>query len=566
MLTRKILIYQETFMNQYQKLVLSGAALLPLIYAPTLFAAKPINLYHQNISLLQSIISAPPTATAVKSGVNLQEIRRSLDFKKTLHVRMQQTYLGYPVWGGDFIIHIPQGEKADKTLSSVLTAAKNNKGSMNGTLYQDLNVDLGNVPAIVFSQTQAQKALQQAIDTYQHKIGLKAEAKDQQTQLIVFIDSNNKAHWAYKVKFLVEPVREGRMPAKPVYIMDAINFKIYQQWDDIKTYETANVDGGGFGGNLKMGKLVYDGLKDNLPKLSVTRDAETETCYLKNDEVTVKNYRNRKVEKFTCKEKDSEHNDVYWDADKDSVNGGYSPDNDALFGGSVIKAMYENWYGVPVLVENDKPMMLNMVVHDPIDNAYWDGRQMTFGDGVSYFYPLTSLGVAAHEISHGFTEQHSDLAYYGQTGGMNESFSDMAAQAAEVYAYGKNSWQIGPEIFKEENAALRYMDKPSKDCEGREPGDWCSIDEVSQYHSGLDVHYSSGIYNRVFYLIGTAKGWDVRKAFEVMLQANMNYWTSTTNFSEGACGVIKSTKDLGYDVTAVKQAFETVGVKMQDDC
>ena len=53
-----------------------------------------------------------------------------------------------------------------------------------------------------------------------------------------------------------------------------------------------------------------------------------------------------------------------------------------------------------------------------------------------------------------------------QSGGMNEAFSDMAAQAAEVYAYGvgKNSWQIGPEIFKEKNKALRYMDMPSKDC------------------------------------------------------------------------------------------------------
>src|SRR5690606_23439834 len=130
------------------------------------------------------------------------------------------------------------------------------------------------------------------------------------------------------------------------------------------------------------------------------------------------------------------------------VNDGYSPMNDAMFAGLVIKRMYREWYNLPALVENGKPMMLTMVVHNPIDNAYWDGQKMTFGDGVYTFYPLTSLGVRAHEVSHGFTEKNSNLAYYGQSGGMNDSFSDKAAQAAEYYAYGKNSWEIGPEIFK----------------------------------------------------------------------------------------------------------------------
>ena len=207
--------------------------------------------------------------------------------------------------------------------------------------------------------------------------------------------------------------------------------------------------------------------------------------------------------------------------------------------------------------------MLTMVVHEYMDNAYWDGRRMTFGDGISMFYPLTSLGVAAHEISHGFTEQHSNLAYYGQSGGMNEAFSDMAAQAAEVFAYGKNSWQIGPEIFKEEGRALRYMDKPSKDCpKGRKPGDWCSIDKVSQYKDGVDVHFSSGIYNRVFYLLGTSDDWTPRKAFDVMVKANMDYWTSSVDFEKGACGVMKAAKDYNYDQAAVKQAFKTVGITL----
>ncbi len=267
---------------------------------------------------------------------------------------------------------------------------------------------------------------------------------------------------------------------------------------------------------------------------------------------------------FPCSAVDPEHNNVYWNADFDAVNDGYSPGNDALFGGQVIKHMYQDWYGMPVLTNSDgTPMMLGMVVHiRNYDNAYWDGQQMTFGDGYSMFYPLTSLGVAAHEISHGFTEQHSNLTYWSQSGGMNEAFSDMAAQAAEVYAYGtgKNSWQIGPEIFKAQDEALRYMDVPSKDCGGKNPGSWCSIDDASEYYDGLDVHFSSGVYNRFFYTLGTTRGWDARKAFDVMVQANSNYWTSNATFSTAACGVIDAAKDLGYSVDDVKAAFDVVKV------
>ncbi len=82
------------------------------------------------------------------------------------------------------------------------------------------------------------------------------------------------------------------------------------------------------------------------------------------------------------------------------------------------------------------------------ENAFWDGRQMTFGDGKNYFYPLVSLDVVSHEVSHGFTEQNSGLIYANQSGGINESFSDIAGEAAEFYNSGKNDWLVGETIFK----------------------------------------------------------------------------------------------------------------------
>lgn len=541
--------FKEIIMQIVKSSLIMSTILLGSLITNTTMAARTIDLAHQPSSLLGSL----------QQGISIKEISRSQDFNHTLHVRIQEMYLGVPVYGADSILHV---KNADKNMSlSQLTAKRLSADAfMNGHFYQNLASDLGAKP----NNALEKKAIQKGIDSYVKKINVQPSIKENKAELIVYVDDAQKAHWAYLVSFYIDPIKEGALPAKPTYIIDANNQKIYVEWDNIQTTKGKAVDGGGFGGNLKMGKLVYDGLQGSLSKLSITRDDAKKTCSLENSDVVVKNYRSRDVITFSCEAQNPDHNNVYWDGDEDQVNGGYSPSNDALFGGQVIKNMYQDWYGVPVLVDsNGKPMLLKMIVHARMDNAYWDGRQMTFGDGISYFYPLTSLGVAAHEISHGFTQQHANLAYYSQSGGMNEAFSDMAAQAAEFYAYGKNSWEIGPEIFKSDRA-LRYMAQPSKDCEGSTPGDNCSIDDASQYYSGLDVHYSSGVYNRLFYLMGTSSGFDVRKAFNVMVKANEHYWTSSSNFATGACGVLKATADFGYDVNAVKKALDTVKVSYKN--
>lgn len=548
----------------HKKLVLSSLLIgLPMVFGSAVYAAQPVNLGKQKASILQSFISAPGVAAG--NGIKVKEISHSLDFKKTLHVRIQQMYAGHEVWGADAVVHIPQGEKLaqGKSFNSIMSAAAQRHTTMNGTIYQGLTADLGAAPAGLASGEQS--AINSVISNWHSKVGVKAPVKDQQARLIVFMDAQSKAHWAYQVSFSADVIKDGGLPAKPNYIVDATSHAVYAEWDDIKTSSVTDGEafGGGFGGNEKMGKVSYDGLKldGHNSKLKIIRNNEDKTCTLKNSEVTVKNSKTGDVMSYTCKDTDVDHNEVFWNGEEDAVNGGYGPMNDALFGGAVIKNMYFNWYGVPVLTKNGEPMMLTMVVHARMDNAYWDGSKMTFGDGINMFYPLTSLGIAAHEISHGFTQQHSNLAYYSQSGGMNEAYSDMAAQAAEYYAYnGKNSWQIGPEIFKNGDRALRYMDQPSKDCNGKKPGSWCSIDDAGQYYSGLDVHYSSGVFNRAFYLMGSAAGWDAKKAFDVMVLANENYWTKTSTFEQGACGVLQATIDKGYELDVVKKAFETVKV------
>lgn len=47
-------------------------------------------------------------------------------------------------------------------------------------------------------------------------------------------------------------------------------------------------------------------------------------------------------------------------------------------------------------------------------NAFWDGQKMTYGDGDGVNYgPLVSLDVAGHEMTHGITQNTANLTYRG---------------------------------------------------------------------------------------------------------------------------------------------------------
>ncbi len=515
-------------------------------------AAEPVALQKTSfVELKQKFQLALPGVMkgAAVSTDSLQFVRQHTDGNKVTHVRMQQLYAGFPVFGGYAIMHSKQ--KAPSLI------AANTGVQMNGTVYQGLQAEIGQ-PQSSFVKNAA-AALQQFKNKYADK-----KVGEEQVTPMVYIDEKNQAHWAYKVSVFV--THEDRIPERPTAIIDAQTNKPFVQWNDVKT-EVVAVKGTGFGGNRKMGEYQYG---KELPLLELTRDLNTKMCFMENTNVKVVDMQHKyssknAAMKFSCTIDlgDQSHSMFYtgYAADGyDKENGASSPTNDALYAGHVIKHMYFDWYGIEVLTKSDgSPMKLVMRVHygDGYENAYWDGKQMTFGDGDTMMHPLVSLGVGAHEISHGFTEQHSGLEYYGQSGGINESFSDMAAQAAEFYSAGKSSWQIGSEIMKEDSGydALRYMDKPSLD--------GASIDTADDYYGGLDVHYSSGVYNHLFYILANQPNWDIRKAFDVMVKANMDYWTPYVSFDDAGCGVLSAAKDLGFSLDDVKKSLNEVAINYQ---
>lgn len=217
-------------------------------------------------------------------------------------------------------------------------------------------------------------------------------------------------------------------------------------------------------------------------------------------------------------------------------------------------------------------------------NAFWSDNCfcMTYGDGANNVKPLTSIDVAAHEMSHGLTASTANLRYSRESGGLNEATSDIFGTSVELYA--NNSSDVGDYLIGEEidingtGAPLRYMDKPSKD--GK------SADYWSKTLANLDVHYSSGPANHFFYLLSEGSGaksingvsynsptYDGAavtgignvKAYKIWYKALSTYMTSSTTYAGARTATLQAATDLygagSAEYNAVAATWSAVNVK-----
>ena len=145
-----------------------------------------------------------------------------------------------------------------------------------------------------------------------------------------------------------------------------------------------------------------------------------------------------------------------------------------------------------------------------LDNAFFTGQYMVYGGGDKMFYPLTSLDVIGHELSHGLVSGTADLEYKGHSGALNEAFADIMGTMFEFYMYakypglfGKKDWLIGEDLGMS-RPFLRSMEDPNQ---GNQPDKYKGtyyIDPNSQMDFG-GVHINSGIVNYCFYLASQQK-------------------------------------------------------------
>jgi Zn-dependent metalloprotease len=438
------------------------------------------------------------------------------------HAQFNQTYQNIPVWGERVIVSRDRDNRIVR---------------MSGTLMQGIADDLQNVTPAFDPQT----ALERAKDSVRRRAGLAAQDirfANENSRLVIFVrPADSRARLSYEVSFLAVLDPQSGDATRPVFLIDATTGETLYTYENLQS-----ADGTGPGGNKKTGKYFY-----GPPGPFAPYDVEVSgsNCRMTNQNVTTEDLNHATSGSGTPFSFPCSNNTVR------EINDAYSPLNDAHHFGSVVFRMYKDWYATTPLTHK-----LLMQVHygNQHENAYWNGTAMQFGDGRNRFYPLVSLDVAAHEVSHGFTEQNSGLIYDKQSGGINEAFSDMAGEAADSFnnAGQPPDFEIGPTIFKQQGAALRYLCQPSKD--------GISIESANNYFDGMDVHYSSGVFNKAFCLLAKTTGWDTRKAFHVFLAANRDYWTPSTNFVQGAQGVVDAADDLGYPTQDVVNAFAAVDV------
>lgn len=424
--------------------------------------------------------------------------------------RFSQYYHNIPVWGVSIAgTQLKTGEYTD----------------LFGSYLANIELDL--------KSTEVKLNKADAIEVALSKAAIKSPdlVRNKQASLFIKRGSDKKAHVVYQVSFMID---DETNPSRPYFIIDAQSGKVIDQWEGLTTR-----DGFGPGGNQKTGQYYYG---TDYPPMVVT-----DICEMNSPNVWTFDMKNQTsgevLFKFTCPENTYK-----------LTNGAFSPLNDAHFFGNVVFNMYHDWFNAAPLT-----FKLKMRVHyaTNYENAFWDGQQMTFGDGANYFYPLVSLDVSSHEVSHGFTEQNSGLVYSKQPGGINEAFSDIAGEAAEFYNNPnkpegqRNDWLVGGTIVKS-GTALRYFADPTLD--GR------SIGNAKDYYDGLDVHYSSGVFNKGFYTLAKKTGWNTEKAFRAFVLANQVYWNPNSDYIDAACGVNQAAKDLGYSQQDVIDAFNVVGV------
>ncbi|WP_025819789.1 M4 family metallopeptidase [Shewanella marina] len=432
------------------------------------------------------------------------------------HQKYQQYFGHLPIWAQQVAVHSKDNDQVY---------------AINGQLAQDLEQDISAQALALHDSATISPAIEQAINQYitTKYPQFSSDHIEVSKQTYIYVTEANKARITIYYQARLEDKTGGI--ALPYLLIDAETGVIYRHWNNVQ-----HVEATGPGGNAKTGIYEYG---EDVTSLQVTQEGDT--CILENEHVKT----------VDLAHGSSNHQSFSFDCHRNThkqINGAYSPLNDAHAFGNAVFDMYQEWYGMAPL---DFQLLMRVHYSNHYENAFWDGSSMTFGDGHDDFYPLVSLDVVSHEVSHGFTMQHSQLIYQGQSGGINEAFSDMAGEAAESFLLGQNDWYVGADITKR-TTALRYFEDPTRDNR--------SIKHADQYRVGMDVHYSSGVFNRAFYLLANSPNWDVRKAFHVMLYANVNYWLNSTDYIDGACGAINAASDLGLSPFDVHSAFTQVGV------
>lgn len=386
------------------------------------------------------------------TGETYQVYSSKVDANGASHVRYNRTYQGLRVYGGDFVVHTD--------------ASGAYAGSSNGLAAPLTLSTSAKIPAA--SAVAAAKS---------HFAGSITSVGASE----LFVDASSglgRLAWETRIDGW-EP--DGITPSKAHVITDAVSGVYIGQFNEIETVS-------GTGNSIYSGTVTIDTtLSGSTYTMIDPSHGNNNTCDMNNGSSTCTNF-----------------------TDADNVWGNGTNTNrqsagvDAHFGAAMTFDYFKNVHGRNGIFGNGTGVPSRVHYGNAYVNAFWDGAQMTYGDGSGNAKPLVSLDVAGHEMSHGVTENvvPGGLTYSGESGGLNEATSDIFGNMVEFYANTSadpGDYQVGEKIDINGNGTpLRYMYNPTLD--GASHGCW------STSTKNVDVHYSSGVANHFYFNLAEGTG------------------------------------------------------------
>jgi Zn-dependent metalloprotease len=475
-------------------------------------------------------------------GHALVERRARTDARGFGHVRYQQMYKGLEVFEGEAITHVDANDEVEIT------------SALRGELELDVSPAVDAADAAATAGQEAGLAGRFTADS-----ALKVLPAGERSD-------SDRLVWHVRVN--------GRTAENPV-----------AQWDvfvDAKTGEVAwAFDSLQTSAAVGTGKTMYSGT------VSLDTDFASSTYYLRdttrglsggNYTCDVNNKQDSFFRRATCTTFTRTSN-VFGNGVKDSSDRA-TAGADAHYGLQLTWGYYKSTFGRNGIDGAGRRTYSRVHYGNSYENAFWSDSCfcMTYGDGKTTFYPLVSIDVAGHEMSHGVMSKEANLTYSGESGGLNESNSDIFGTLVEFSQNGPDApdWWIGERIYRSnwsgntftQTKALRYMDDPGKD--GASPACWSST------LKSLDVHYSSGPNNHMFYLLAqdgttTSKcngsqvtGIGRARAAAIWYKAIADYMTKSTNYAGARAAALSAAAALyggnSTEYNAVAAAYSAIGV------
>jgi bacillolysin len=470
----------------------------------------------------------------------LQTVSQVTDAQNKTHIRFQQTIQGVPVWGKQAQVHL------DKDDGVYLFQGR----------YQP-TVNNINVTPNITAQAAIDKVLQD-LDF----AGVLPESAN--TELVVYTTSSGSSVLTYKVE--VSPTIQDRW----IYFIDAATAAVVH-----KIYNT----------HKNVVQASGTGI-DNEPRTFNVWDAQNGTYYLVDPDTPTVGGNADPVadgprptgDTYILDAQNGDGSQLFFNTHNAPNNW---PDHVAVSAAYNTRLVYEyylNTFGRNSIDGNNKNLMVVVHFENNLDNAFWNGTFMVYGDGGNIFSPLAGcLDVAGHETTHGVIESSAGLIYENQSGALNESFADVFGAMIDNDEYNNNDnnsdWKLGENCTLVNPFYLRDMANPPSGLGGGQPAHMNDYQNLPNTQDGDNggVHINSGIPNRAAYLIAeglTTEGLGTSigraQTQQIYYLALTSYLTQSSQFIDARRALIQAAEDLhGANSTqtqAVADAFDAVGV------